>query len=76
MQSSSPPTIACAALGQRGNTPDSHKRHTMSHPPPHIPGLEEPQGKDKGQGISTDEDKTPEKKDKVCGARGHGLLLY
>lgn len=58
------------ALGTRtGETPEMSKRHTMSHPPPHIPGLEEPPGKDSNhpesdQGTPTAEERTPEKKDK------------
>ncbi|KAK7076690.1 hypothetical protein SK128_000472 [Halocaridina rubra] len=58
------------ALGTRtGETPEMSKRHTMSHPPPHIPGLEDPHGKDanrleSGHGTPTAEEHTPEKKDK------------
>lgn len=59
------------ALGTRtGETPEMSKRHTMSHPPPHIPGLEDAPGKDSsnrtesGQDTPTAEERTPEKKDK------------
>lgn len=44
----------------------------MSHPPPHIPGLEEAPGKDgankagSGRDTPSAEERTPEKKDKVC----------
>lgn len=44
----------------------------MSHPPPHIPGLEEAPGKDaanrteSGRDTPATEERTPEKKDKVC----------
>ena len=57
---------------QVGESPDDRsKRHTMSHPPPHIPGLDEPPGSD---GLMTNgsshkekpvEVKTQEKKEKV-----------
>ncbi|XP_042868000.1 band 4.1-like protein 3 isoform X7 [Penaeus japonicus] len=59
------------ALGTRtGETPEMSKRHTMSHPPPHIPGLEEAPGKDgankagSGRDTPSAEERTPEKKDK------------
>ncbi|XP_066989514.1 band 4.1-like protein 3 isoform X13 [Macrobrachium rosenbergii] len=59
------------ALGTRtGETPEMSKRHTMSHPPPHIPGLEDAPGKDSsnrpesGQDTPTAEERTPEKKEK------------
>ncbi|XP_064091700.1 band 4.1-like protein 3 isoform X14 [Macrobrachium nipponense] len=59
------------ALGTRtGETPEMSKRHTMSHPPPHIPGLEDAPGKDSinrpesGQETPTAEERTPEKKEK------------
>jgi len=32
---------SCDELGEEGASP-GHKRHTMSHPPPHIPGLDPP----------------------------------
>ena len=58
-----------------GDTPEAAKRHTMSHPPPHIPGLEDSQGKNSynrngtrdtptRDGSGTEEG-TPERKDKV-----------
>ncbi|XP_063607287.1 protein 4.1 homolog isoform X14 [Penaeus indicus] len=59
------------ALGTRtGETPEMSKRHTMSHPPPHIPGLEDAPGKDgankagSGRDTPSAEERTPEKKDK------------
>ncbi|CAL4116142.1 unnamed protein product [Meganyctiphanes norvegica] len=61
-----------ALAARTGETPEMSKRHTMSHPPPHIPGLEEAPGKDRHAGFDTatgkatpsgDEHTTPERKD-------------
>ncbi|RXG55391.1 Band 4.1-like protein 1 [Armadillidium vulgare] len=63
------------ALGTRRGeeSPDVSKRHTMSHPPPHIPGLEEPPGKDNNvlkeetvpsSATNQKVEKSPEKKEK------------
>ncbi|XP_069995277.1 band 4.1-like protein 3 isoform X8 [Penaeus vannamei] len=67
------------ALGTRtGETPEMSKRHTMSHPPPHIPGLEEAPGKDgankagSGRDTPSAEERTPEKKDKRRASRSSG----
>ncbi|XP_063607279.1 protein 4.1 homolog isoform X6 [Penaeus indicus] len=67
------------ALGTRtGETPEMSKRHTMSHPPPHIPGLEDAPGKDgankagSGRDTPSAEERTPEKKDKRRASRSSG----
>jgi len=70
------------ALATRtGETPEMSKRHTMSHPPPHIPGLEEAPGKDRmacsdtasGKATPTGDDHTtPEKIKKRRSSRSSG----
>ena len=66
-----------------GDTPEAAKRHTMSHVPPHIPGLED-QGKNYRNGTrdahhragSGTPEGTPEKKDKVRNMFYYLLALF
>merc|ERR1711962_1049606 len=74
-RSAGPECPPSALAGRTGDTPEMSKRHTMSHPPPHIPGLEDAPGKDgartygsdaaSGKATPTgDQQSTPEKKDR------------
>ena len=61
--------VVLAALGNNdAESPEVSKRHTMSHPPPHIPGLEGSNGKAgyyDSVPADTPPNSTPDRKDRV-----------
>lgn len=57
------------ALGRSGESPEVSKRHTMSHPPPHIPGIDGKRSQEEEEAESAKSGKTSDKDKRRRGSR-------